>query len=264
MEAQKIDLCGYGSHNIESVRAQIQRVIVEGNVHDLQSVFQNIAYRPQRTQKVSPKLSKITGIPPGKTQHIIFRCPVSHGNVNEWFLAVLEDEAGQVVLFDLYLFYRDEDFSKRNERLSPERFESKIALSRAVQQVARTRPVTRQKFREELLGAGFLLHFTCETEGKGGDVTDIYVVPPVPPESLNALMGAYFSPDLRPNVAITFSAQGHFLEAKPGSGPEAGNCRAYWKLYGEQTNDWLKAHYPKWYSETIDRLKKRRQNKKKE
>ncbi len=244
MANEKINICKYGAKTIKALELKLHNTVVLQNKTDLAAVFENTPYKLYRTKKVNPRLHKLTGIPLGKVHTVNFRCPVSEVNTNKWLLVSLEAETGEVTQLDVYLFYEDEDFSKRGEALAARRFSSSIELANVINQIGQIRPKTREAFRDEMLAGGFLFHRSCQ--GKGV-VSDIYVTPPVPPTSISALRGTYFVPIMRPNVAVTFSSEnGEFLYAKRGVVSKG--------LYDEQTEDWLKTHYPNsWISQLFER-----------
>ncbi len=255
MYIEKINICDYGAKDIKGLELKLHNLILNKKNVDLASFFQNVLYK-RETEEVDPIKHDITGIPLGQAKGISFHCRISEVNTNYWTVAMLEDTNREVTKLELSLIYDlDDDFSKRGEELSSDRFRTSIALSKAVNQIEKTRPETREEFRHAMLAGGFLFHRSCQDKDV---VSDIYMQPLPPPNSISALWGSYFYPMSRPNVAAAFSSQSdEFLYAKPAEGKNSGNCKVLPSLYSKQMEDWLITNYPNnWLIKFADRSKK--------
>ena len=203
MKHEKINVCDYNAQNIKELEEKLNQIILFSNETNLASFFQNTPHKPQHIKRVKSRLNKITGIPLGKTHSIFFRCSVSNENINEWVLIVLENEEEIITKLDLYLFYADENFSARNELISSDRFRNSTELAKAVNDQRKLYKYSREEFRSEMLNGGFLLHRSCANE-KGK--SDIYFVPPLPPESVLGLSGVHLWPNATIKIGVAFSS----------------------------------------------------------
>ena len=248
MKHEKINICDYNAQNIKDLEKKLNQAVLFSNETRLASFFQNTPSEPQHSKKINPKLNKLTGIPLGKIHSIFFRCSISDRNTNEWLLMVLENEEKIITKLNLYLFYVGENFSSRNEPITSDRFASSTELAKAINDKNESHKYSRKAFRDEMLNGGFLLHRSCNNEqGK----TDIYFLPPLPPESILGLSGVYFGPNASIKIGVAFSSMNeNLLHAKPIQ----HGLRACFisEDYGKQFVEYLNKNYPNsWFDKLL-------------
>ena len=157
----------------------------------------------------------------------------------------LEDSKKEIYKVELVIAYEDINFELRKEDIDGMKFPGSQNLAKAINSIQKYKSFTREEMRKELLARNFIFLGSCDKSSAKPIESDIYFATPWPPDSINALIGAYFSPNPRPNVALYFVKDTHeFTIARPGQGPERGECSFVWENFRNQFGKWLKNQHP--------------------
>lgn len=244
----KINLCDLGANDLSKIENIIRQKMIGITNYSIIDFFSNKANKITSRKKINSKLVKLTGVPIGYVSNTEFKCPQANGNLNKWYILILETEQKEITMVDLHLKYVDLEFAQRQEEINSNRFASSEKIAKAINNVEKYKSYTREQMKKTMTDGNFIFHRSCENDTLKPIESDIYFASPEPPNSINVLLGEYYNPNLRPNVALYFNNNTQkFTKAKPGLGSGVGECIFSRDLYGNQFHKWLKDNHPNSY-----------------
>ncbi len=246
-DTNPIDICSYDSKTLADLKVLIE---ARGLGKTLPELAQALSDDPDRVLaeleknrlRINEDMHKKYGIPIGRIHlHRVF-CPQGSGNQNMWFFDVLENETGIIERVNTQLFYNDQNFVLRDEKINAARYLPEEGVVSAVASLMETHSYSREQIRQEMIAGGFWLNRSCKT---AQTVTDTFVAPPFPPNSVFYVMGLQSSASAPAHAAIAFSRPGEeFLNVKPFFGEDSSSCDYNKWIYSRQSAAFFEENYP--------------------
>ncbi len=252
---EPIDICSYDSKTLGDLQALVEARGLGKTLPELAPALsddpdQLLTEWEQPGMRINEDIHEKSGMPIGyiHLHHVI--CPQGSGNQNMWVFDVLENEAGIIERVNTQLLYNDQNFALRDERINTERYLSKDGVISAVASLMEAHSYSREQIRQEMIAGGFWLNRSCET---AQTVTDTFVAPPFPPNSVFYIMGYYSIPGPYLRASISFSRPSEkFLNVKLSYGKNGSDCGYDQELYSQQSGDFFLENYPEsWVTQKI-------------